>query len=375
MNKKHLSRVLLMMICLFSLMLIVSCGAAPSADVVGEQPAEESTQAPTDANAPQESEEESEETKTAEGTMEDPAMRTAEIFDRSQDEGKLSARFFHIRIQDTPTSFRKSGDHTLLTSPDGKTMLIDCGTPTAGPLLVDALKKMGITSVDYLVISHTHADHIGGIPDVLANIDVGQIYMNHDTTDGEGGYYYDRLMNAVELRNIPLERVCEGFTFSFGKEVQVKFYNPPVDYDYLAVPDGVEQRNNSSLAMRMVYKDSSFFFGGDDYYKAEERLIDTYGSELESGLVKMDHHGYMESNSLDWTKTIKPRVAVATYGSDSAINNMYLAAGAKTFFVYQDGSVYVSTAGDGQYTVITEQNRSSKILKGETNDTGHYLIG
>ena len=100
--------------------------------------------------------------------------RYQEIVDRSQDKGKLTVYFLDLKTN--PDAEDKAGDSTILISPDGKVMLLDAGHPDAGHLVVQALKDLGVETIDYLVASHPHIDHIGGIPEVMEAFPVGETY-------------------------------------------------------------------------------------------------------------------------------------------------------------------------------------------------------
>lgn len=291
------------------------------------------------------------------GKKDEPALTGLDlVLDQSDDAGKLTVRFFDFVLYEENNSSirRKTGDAMLLTSPDGKLMLLDTATPAAGPYLSERLREMGITYIDYLVLSHTHADHIGGVPSVLNDIEIGQAYMTADTKDEEGGAYYDKMMFALDTMGVPVTHLWEGDTFMFGEEVEVSVYNPPVDYDFYASPTGVEVRNNSSLALRFVYGESSYLLAGDLYSGGEARLVKAYGDALQSDVIKMNHHGYEANNTLDWARAVKPMVAVATLMKDGSKEMVYKSVGADSYFLYKSGHVAISTPGDGTYKVITE---------------------
>ena len=310
-------------------------------------------------------------------TVAAPGDRSAEVFTREGEEGKLTVRFIDIVAYENGLR-KKTGDCILLVSPEGKTMLIDTSTPTGGPILLRILDEMGITHLDYLVITHTHADHTGGASNVLAHIKVDKILMNFDTSDEFGGTYLGKMLDEAYVHNVPIERICEGYEFNFGEYIKVNVYNPPEGYDYLADPQGVEVRNNSSLLLRMDYGNSSFLFCGDMYAGAESAALKRYPEGFfETDIVKMNHHGYDSSNTLDWVKAVKAKAAIATntHGPDSAKEIRYRAYGALTFWQYADGTIRVSTSGDGKYEIITQHDRNIATLKMTTNEDGHYYIG
>ena len=302
--------------------------------------------------------------------------RTEEVYTREGEAGKLTVRFIDIVLYDNGVR-KKTGDCILLVSPDGKTMLIDTSTPTGGPVLLKELDKLGITHLDYLVISHTHADHTGGASGVIAHCKVDKILMNYDYTDEYGGTYYYKMIEEAQANNVSIERICEGYEFMFGDSVKINICNPPADYDYDYAPQSVETLNNSSLVMKVIYNNSSFLFGGDLYNAGEAKALERYPEGFfDVDIVKMNHHGYDESNSMAWVKAVNAKAAIATntHGPDTSKEIRYRATGALTFWQYADGMIRVSTSGDGKYEIITQHDRNIATLKMETNPDGHYYI-
>ena len=314
-------------------------------------------------------------TACGEKEPEGPADRTELVYDRSGDaEGEMIMRFIDVVIyneEGKASSGRfKAGDATLITFPNGELMLVDCMAYTAGDYLVRQLKSMDVETIDYLVISHNHSDHFGGATALFKNINVKQVYMTADEgCDVSNGDNVARLKTAAQSQGTPIDVLWEGDKLNIGG-VDITCYNPPKDYDFYYADGYVETRNNSSLCLRFVYNQSSFLLAGDNYSGGEDRLVKAYGDELQSDVVKMNHHGYEASNTLPWVRAVKPLLAVATHGVDRAKELSYTSVGADTFYLHADGAVKVSTTGDGKYEAVTQYDR---II--ETLDTEGQLPG
>ena len=123
--------------------------------------------------------------------------RYAEVFDPSQDAGRLTARFLQL----TTRSDDKSGDATILISPDGFVMMIDAGNPSTYPDIDRALKSLGITRIDYLVASHPHVDHIGGFAQLIYNYDIRAVYTSEVAYPTS---HYNNYMRAIVKRQVPI---------------------------------------------------------------------------------------------------------------------------------------------------------------------------
>ncbi|MBR6271266.1 MAG: MBL fold metallo-hydrolase [Lachnospiraceae bacterium] len=280
----------------------------------------------------------------------------------THENGELSIYFLNgTQDNGDPDSddYVHSGDSTLLISPDGKTMLIDTNTgdPENNAVILNALSELEITTLDYLVFSHPHRDHIGGYKALFnAGIAVRQVYINDnfDYSSGSSG-----LVTYMANHSIPCNVLFEGDSFLFGNSISVEVFNPPADYAY---NDNYTQVTNSgSLLMKFVYGDSSFLTGGDIYTAQENVIVAKYGSELDVDIVKMNHHGASTSNSAAWVTATSPLVAVSELDTVTSeeVWDRYRDAGSLALNVGIDGTVAVHTSGDGEYIVVTSRGRSA----------------
>jgi competence protein ComEC len=251
----------------------------------------------------------------------------------------------------------KSGDSCLIAFPNGEVMLIDGGMANYAPTLKENLRLLGVTSIDYLVLSHMHNDHYGSFfteNGILATFDIGVLYWNgtynmkQDVAD-----YFDA---TIERYNPTLEILTEGDTLTIG-DVHIEIFNPSAGQ--VGKSYGTEGLNNTSLAMQFDYRGFTALFSGDLYLAAEFDLIAKYGDRLASDLVKANHHGRNTSNTKPWTQVTKPRIVVATSGNiiDDVVYRDYASVGAMVFNDTIDG--YVRVVSDGQHTHTTTSRARS----------------
>jgi competence protein ComEC len=285
--------------------------------------------------------------------------RYDQVFDASQDAGRLTARFLRL----TTRSDDKSGDSTIVTSPDGKVMVVDAGNPSTFVDIDKALKTLGITKIDYLVASHPHVDHIGSFAQLIYAYNIGTVYateVEYPTS------HYRNYMTALEETNTPLVILAERDTFMFGDQVMVEVFHPAPGIEYYeGYPDGSTQFiNNHSLLMKLTYGDSSFLFAGDLYTAAERDIAARYGDRLKSGVLKVPHHGAGTSSSRPFREAVGAKVAVMMSDAieELRIYRNYANSGADTYITSIDGAVMVSTAGDGEYTVVSQLDRIGSFL-------------
>lgn len=313
------------------------------------------------------------------------------IFDRKAIKNQFAVYFLRSEISYKSQSWSgKGGDSVLLIAPDGTTMLYDCSTALNGAYIAYALQELGIEKIDYFVNSHPHIDHLGGFSILARYFDIGHIYLPpsveaYANVVGEGGYVA-AFMKEVQEKNIPYSYLAEGDTFTFGKDVNVKVYNPPAD---MVFDDSVIDGNEWSLLLKFVYKDSSVLLGGDlgnnevKLGRASETVLaEKYGSELQADVSKMNHHGdgYANGNtkagSKEWLNVVQSKIYVGMYGSlsDERSWYTYVSTGAETFHTALDGTVLVYTNGNGQYEVQAERERNNDYYGKQDSTNGRMTV-
>ncbi len=284
----------------------------------------------------------------------------ADVFDTASDAGRLTARFLQMKS----TGGEKPGDATILTSPDGKVMLIDAGETACGPQVVEALQKMGITKIDCLVTSHPHIDHIGGMPAVFAAMEVGAVYTS--AVEYPTGTY-KAMMDALGASGVEHIILSEGQSFMFGDSVQVEVLHPAPEIEYYAsYPDNSTQFiNDLSLALKFTYGESTMLFAGDLYTHGEKDVIAKAGDKLDVDVIKINHHGDKTSSSKGWREAVSAKIAVAMHDgiADMKVLEKYHREGTAVYVTFLDGTVKVSTPGDGEYEVLTELERPADFLQ------------
>jgi competence protein ComEC len=293
-------------------------------------------------------------TQAADGTDSD-VDRYEELLDHSGDEGKLVVYFLDLQVEGAPEEV--SGDSSILISPDGKVMLLDAGHTDSSDIVVKVLKDMGIEKIDYLVASHPHIDHIGGVPAVMTEFPVETAYRSYVEYTTQT---YQNYVNVLKEKGTEVVFLKTGDTFSFGDQVQVEVLGPDEEIVY---PDGFPDNstqflNNNSLLLKFTYGGSTALFGGDLYVSQERDYIDQYGDALKADLAKANHHGKNTSNLKKWIKTVSPQVVVAmgdVMGSMDVYNN-YVKEGAEFHLTLYDGIVKVVLDDQGGCEAVDQHD-------------------
>ncbi len=259
---------------------------------------------------------------------------------------------------DTAFAESKWGDSALIAFPNGQTMLIDGGMQDYAELLTLNLQSLGVTKLDYVVASHRHNDHIGGLTSQkgpLYNFEIGQIYSS--------GIYNSNSSNPAALegvsqtQNIPNGYLAKGDTLDIG-EVHMEVLWP-LPGQVKTSSSSTEELNSSSLVLRFDYGETSALFTGDIYKSGELQMIMALGDEvgkLDVDVLKIPHHGRQTSSSDDLIKAVKAQVAMSTGAiiMEPDIYSHYAREGTAVYMDVYDG--YVKVAMDGT-NVSTETSR------------------
>lgn len=194
------------------------------------------------------------------------------------------------------------GDSEFIELPNGKTMLIDAGPNEAGSKVVEYIKSLGYTSIDYVVATHPHEDHIGGMDDVINAFDIGDIYMPKVSADTKT---YEDLLDAISAKNLIIYTAHAGVSVIGDDALSVNMLAP--------VSDSYDDLNNYSAVIRIVYGDTSFLFTGDAENISESEITD----DVKANVLKVGHHGSDTSTSDDFLARVNPSIAVISCGKDN----------------------------------------------------------
>ncbi len=226
-------------------------------------------------------------------------------------------------------------DSILIRNQD-KVMLIDAGTNEAGKTVIDYLENFGITKIDYLIGTHPHEDHIGGLDDVINNFDIGQIYMPKIETTTKT---FEDVLDAIENKNLTITAPNKGDKIELGQAVGEFMTEPILDEDNL---------NVSSLVLRLEFGNTSYLFMGDAEEKNEETI-----NWPKTDVLKVGHHGSSTSSSERFLEQVQPQYAIIMAGKD----NSYGLPTQETIDKLNNiGSKIYRTDEDGTIQMISDRN-------------------
>ncbi len=254
------------------------------------------------------------------------------------------------------------GDASFVELPDRKIMLIDGGTrdPDMGRrVIAPYLWSKGIKRVDYIVLSHPHLDHFGGLIYIMNNFDIGEIWLNGRVT-----FEAVELFQEIKRSKIPYKILRRGDVLEFDK-YRVYFFHP-YDEFYANSPRGeYSSENSDSLVFKIEAGDASILFTGDIEVEADENLL-YLGNWLKSDVLKAPHHGGRTSNSMGFIQLVSPQIAVVSVGKNNIFHHphkealkRYEDAGVRIFRTEMDGAVAIISR-DESYEIETYQDSMFK---------------
>ena len=229
------------------------------------------------------------------------------------------------------------GDATLIKA-DGHAMLIDSGENDKGTAVQLYLKKQGVERLDYLVLTHTDSDHIGGADVIISKFDIGQIFLSDFKKDNKT---YRELMDSMKSRNMTFSTPEVGTEYELGNAV----------FTIIAPNDTYDDPNNSSMALILDYGENSFLFSGDCEEEAERDILEN-GMNLDVDVYQAGHHGSRSSSTEAFLDAMSPEYTVISceeknsYGHPHAqtLNNLR-ARRIKVFRTDEQGSIVAYSDG------------------------------
>ena len=232
-------------------------------------------------------------------------------------------------------------DAMLITTPSGVRILIDTGTNKGGKALVERFEKEGVDAIDTLIITHYDKDHVGGADKILEEIAVRQVIMPvYDKESKQHTQFMEALDALPETETFPMK---------IGTSMQMES------------PDGVrmsltaahkesygkDEENDFSLAVRLQYGDTRFFFAGDAEAPRQKELLEE--GHVKCDVLKVPYHGRLVSTSEIFLTEANPKIAYITDDEEDPASEdviaMLEALGAEVYSSREDGDVAVISDG------------------------------
>lgn len=250
------------------------------------------------------------------------------------------------------------GDSTLLES-DGEFVLIDAGEHEYGEEVLSYIQRCGAESLKYVIATHPHSDHIGGLRTVIKNLSADNFITVETDCDT---YPWLKLLQTADDLDINYIDAEVGDTYSFGS-AEFTVYAP--------LSDDYEGYNNYSVVTKVVCSEISFMLTGDAERESEYEMV-TSGMNLDADVLKCGHHGSSTSTSTCFLQAVNPAFAVISCGEDNEYGHPHLETTEKLGLL---GCEYLRTDLLGTIVAATDGYTLSFTADSGDIDPGIYKAG
>lgn len=200
---------------------------------------------------------------------------------------------------------------SILINNNNTSMLIDAGNNSDGPLLVDYIKeKLNINKIDILVGTHPHEDHIGGLDDIINELEIGEIYLPEAITTTQT---FEEVITAIENKNISITVPEIGDKFKLGE----------ADFEIIYTGNEDKGLNEASIVINMLYGKKSYLFTGDTTEEIEKTFLN---KNINIDVLKVAHHGSRYSSSEDFLEIATPEYAIISVGEGNSYEHPHIEA-------------------------------------------------
>ncbi|MER2147657.1 MAG: ComEC/Rec2 family competence protein [Ruminococcus sp.] len=258
-------------------------------------------------------------------------------------EGKLIVHFLDVG----------QGDAIFIELPNGKTMLVDAGENFHGQGIIDYVQTIGYQKLDYVVATHPHEDHIGSMPYIVRNFEIGSIYMPDVTANTAT---FESLLKAIKAKGLRVKNGRTGVHIIKDGELTADIIAPDK-------PDE-SNLNNSSIVLLLTFGNVSYLLTGD----AETKELNAIRADMHATVLKAGHHGSKTSTTQTLLKKISPSVTVISCGKNNdyghphaEVLKMLKSVNSSVYRTDRDQTVIVAT--DGSSLTVSTGNPSIKAAK------------
>lgn len=196
------------------------------------------------------------------------------------------------------------GDSIFIELPNNETMLIDAAESYQSENIINYLKNLNYQKIDYVIGTHPHTDHIGGLKDIINTFEIGKIYMPKVVSTTKT---YESLLMAIKDKNLKINTAKAGTSIIDTDALKINILAPN--------NETYTELNNYSVVTKITYGTTKFLFMGDAEKLSEKEIKENVSADV----IKIGHHGSNTSSSIDFIKKVNAKYGIISVG----LNNKY----------------------------------------------------
>lgn len=228
------------------------------------------------------------------------------------------------------------GDSIFIELPNNETMLIDAAESYQSENIINYLKNLNYQKIDYVIGTHPHTDHIGGLKDIINTFEIGKIYMPKVVSTTKT---YESLLMAIKDKNLKINTAKSGTSIIDTDALKINILAPN--------NSTYTELNNYSVVTKITYGSTKFLFMGD----AEKLSENEIKEDVTADVIKIGHHGSNTSSSIDFIKKVNAKYGIISVG----LNNKYNLPKEETITNWENsGTKIYLTSTNGNITAISD---------------------
>lgn len=228
------------------------------------------------------------------------------------------------------------GDSIFIELPNNETMLIDAAESYQSENIINYLKNLNYQKIDYVIGTHPHTDHIGGLKDIINTFEIGKIYMPKVVSTTKT---YESLLMAIKDKNLKINTAKAGTSIIDTDALKINIL-APTNSTYTEL-------NNYSVVTKITYGTTKFLFMGDAEKLSENEIKENVTADV----IKIGHHGSNTSSSIDFIKKVNAKYGIISVG----LNNKYNLPKEETITNWENsGTKIYLTSINGTITAISD---------------------
>lgn len=200
------------------------------------------------------------------------------------------------------------GDSIFIELPNNTTMLIDAGETSKEQIVTNYIKVLGYSKINYLIGTHPHTDHIGGLAYIIDNFSIESIYMSNAVSSSKT---YENLLTKISEKSLKIKNAKAGVNIFSNNNLKIEIIAPN--------SDSYSDLNNYSVVIKITYEKRTFLFMGDAETKSEKEIV----TDVSADVIKIGHHGSDTSSGQSFVDKVNAKYAIISVGNNNKYNHPY----------------------------------------------------